>query len=67
MKVFIDKENSDYVEIKEDEKGNVNFSIRTKKNDNTNIIITAKLNEDILDKIIANLILLKSRNANEKK
>ena len=66
MKVFIDRENSDYVEIKNDGAGSVDLSIRTKKDSNSSIIITAKLNDEVLDKLITNLIILKSRAINEK-
>jgi len=66
MKVLIDKDSSDYIEIREDGKGNVDFSIRTTKEDGSSLIITAKLDNDIVDKVVANLILLKSRNPNEK-
>jgi hypothetical protein len=66
MKVYIDKDNHDYIEIKKDNDGNVDLSIRTKKDKKTGLVITAKLDLDSLDKIIANLILLKSRIVNEK-
>jgi hypothetical protein len=60
MKIFLDVENQEYLEVKSDDEGNVDLSLRT--NDSSRgIIITAKLKQDILDKLIANLILLKTR------
>jgi hypothetical protein len=61
MKVFLDKDSSDYIEVKNDNRGSVDLSIRTSSDLSSSIIITAKLNQDVLDKFIANLILLKSR------
>lgn len=66
MRVFIDKDNGDYVEAKTDGAGNVNLSIRTKKDTNASIIITAKLNDQVLEKLITNLVILKSKVVNEK-
>lgn len=61
MKVYIDKESSDYIETREDGKGSVDISIRAKTDNLSSVIITAKMNSDVLDKLIANLILLKSK------
>lgn len=64
MKVFVGKNNTDYIEAKQDGKGGVDLSIRTSA-DKKAFVITAKLNDDSLAKLIANLILLKSKIANE--
>lgn len=64
MKVFIDKDNHEYLEVKPDGAGNVDLSIRTSEN-SKGVIITAKLKREILDKLISNLILLKSKLSNE--
>lgn len=64
MKVFIDKDNHEYLEVKPDGFGNVDLSIRTSEN-SKGVIITAKLKREILDKLISNLILLKSKLPNE--
>lgn len=66
MKIFLDKDSNDYIEIKTDGFGNVDLSIRGKKELNTSMIITAKLNNDVLEKFITNLIILKSKVVNEK-
>ncbi len=65
MRVFVGKGNSEYVEAKQDGKGNVDLSIRTTPSDKKTVVITAKLNQDSLGTLIANLILLKSKIANE--
>ena len=65
MKVYVGKSNSEYVEAKQDGKGCIDLSIRTTPSDKKTVVITAKLNEDSLSKLIANLILLKSKIANE--
>lgn len=64
MKVFVGS-NTDYVEAKSDGKGSIDLSIRTTSSDRKVVLMTAKLNEDSLSKLIANLILLKSKIANE--
>jgi hypothetical protein len=61
MKVYVDKETSDYIETKDDGKGSVDISIRAKTDSLSSVIITAKMNSEVLDKVIANLILLKSK------
>jgi len=61
MKMYLDKESSDYIEVKNDSKKSVDLSIKTNTEDKKSIILTAKLDGDVLDKLIANLILLKSR------
>ncbi len=61
MKVYVDKDSSDYIETKEDGRGSVDISIRAKTDQSSTVIITAKMNSDVLDKVIANLILLKSK------
>ena len=66
MKIYVDKDASDYIETKSDGRGSVDLSIRAKADNSSSVIITAKLNSDVLDKVIANLILLKSRTLNEK-
>lgn len=65
MKIIVDKEAGDYLEIKSDGMGNVDFSVRTKTEVSKSIIITAKLNPEILDKLITNLIILKSKVVHE--
>lgn len=60
MKIYVDENRSDYIEVKEDGRGSVDISIRAKV-DTSNVIITAKMNSESLDKVIAQLILLKSR------
>lgn len=67
MKVFLNQDKNDYLEVKGDGEGCVDLSIRTLNNQKTSFIITAKLNTEVLDKIIANLILLKSQAINETK
>ena len=59
--MYLDKESSDYIEVKNDSKKSVDLSIKTNTEDKKSIILTAKLDGDVLDKLIANLILLKSR------
>jgi hypothetical protein len=66
MKVFVGS-TSDFIELKPDGKGNLDISIRTSSSDKKITMITAKLNEDSLGKLIANLILLKSKISNEQK
>lgn len=66
MRFNLDKgNNSEYIELDPDGKGNLDLSIRTSASDRRAILITAKLNPDVLDKLIANLILLKSKISNE--
>lgn len=65
MKVFVGS-TSDFIELKPDGRGNIDISIRT-SSDKKITMITAKLNEDSLGKLIANLILLKSKISNEQK
>ena len=67
MKVYLDQETSEYIETKNDGMGSVDLSIRTSTGRDNSIIITAKLDDDILDKLISNLILLKSRLPHEKR
>lgn len=64
MKIYIDKDNYDYLEIKSDGSGNIDLSIRTTQSEK-NMIITAKLNQHAIDKLIANLVLLKAKSTNE--
>jgi len=66
MKVYVDKDTSDYIQAKGDGRGSVDLSIRAKADGSSSVVITAKLSPDVLDKIITNLILLKSRALNEK-
>ncbi len=61
MKIILDNDSRDYVEIKEDNHGNVNLSIRTKKDPKTNIVISAKLTPDLLDKLITGLVTLRTK------
>lgn len=65
MKVYID--GSDYIEAKNDGRGSVDLSIRTSSNEKKSIIITAKLDSEVLDKLISNLIILKSKVISEEK
>lgn len=58
MKVFLNEEN--YIELKKNEEGEINLSIRTLTSNKTSYIITAKLSKEIVDKLIANLLLLKT-------
>lgn len=67
MKLIIDNESRDYIEAKEGFKNGVDLSIRTKNDDGSITLITTNLSQDILDKLIANLIYLKSKVINEKK
>jgi hypothetical protein len=60
MKVFVGESNGEYVEVKPDGRGSVDLSIRTSVEKKT-LVVTAKLDSDSLDKVIANLILLKSK------
>lgn len=66
MKVYVDKNSSDYIEVKRDGRGSVILSIRAKTTDTTNVLISAKMDPDTLDRVIANLILIKSRIIHEK-
>lgn len=67
MKVMLEKGTSEYVEAKLDGSGKLDLSIRTLASDRKAVLITAKLDDDQLGKLIANLILLKSRLANEER
>lgn len=58
MKIFIDQ--NSYLEVSVNNE-DVKLSIKTKKDDNTSIIISANLNEDRLDKLISELILLRTK------
>jgi len=66
MKIIVDRNSFDYIEVKGDGRGSVDLSIRAKSDKSSSVVITAKMSPDILDKVIANLILLKSRSLNEK-
>jgi hypothetical protein len=66
MKVFVSDNISDFIESKPDGRGNVDLSIRTYADSKKIVAITAKLDADRLDKLIANLILLKSKILSEK-
>ena len=65
MKIYVDKNSSDYIEISEDRLGSVDLSIRTKTNSRKSIIVTAKVSSDSLDKLISGLVILKSRLSDE--
>jgi hypothetical protein len=65
MKVMVGKTNAEYIEAKLDGSGKLDLSIRTHTSDKKAVLITAKLDTDQLDKLIANLILLKSKALNE--
>ena len=65
MKIFID--GSDYIEAKTDGLGSVDLSIRASSDDKSSLIITAKLNSELLDKFITDLIILKSKIPSEQK
>jgi hypothetical protein len=67
MKIMLDRKESDYLEIKQDNGGKLDLSIRTTNAERKSLIITAKLDFDAVDKIIANLILLKTKMTNEQK
>lgn len=58
MKISLDEQN--YIELNE-EKEEVSLSIKTKKDKTTTVLITAKLNSDHLDKLIANLVAMRAR------
>ncbi len=57
---------NDYVELKKQKDGIVDLSIRTSTEAKSTIIITAKLNQENLDKMLAHLMLLKAEVKNEK-
>jgi hypothetical protein len=65
LRVTLENGNTEYVETRPDGKGNLDLSIRTVASDRKVIMITAKLSSDNLDKLISNLISLKSRMINE--
>ena len=58
MKIKLDEHS--YIEIYEKNKG-VFLSIRTKKDDNSFILLTTKLDEDSIDSIVSALVGLKSK------
>lgn len=61
MKIYVDSDSGDYVEAKSDGLDAVKLSIRAKTSQNSSTIITASLGSEELDKLISNLILLKSK------
>lgn len=65
LRVSLENGNSEYVETRIDGKGGLDLSIRTVASDKKVIMITAKLSQDNLDKLISNLISLKSRMVSE--
>lgn len=58
MKIFIDQ--NSYIEVNINEL-DVKLSIKTKKDDNTSIIISTILDEEKLDKLISELVALRSK------
>ena len=60
MKIFIDQ--NSYLDVGNND-GYIKLSIKTKKNDNTSIIVTADLDEDKLDRLISELVALRAKNA----
>ena len=58
MKIKLDEHS--YIEIYEKNK-DVFLSIRTKKDDNSFILLTTKLDEDSIDSIVSALVGLKSK------
>ena len=62
MKTYF-SEGSDYIEIKRNARQSncAELSIRVKSKDNSSMIITANIDVDMMDKIIAELISIKSQ------
>jgi hypothetical protein len=60
MKIYVGKNSSEYVEAKTDGRGSVDLSIRTSVEKKI-MLITAKMDVDSLDKLIAHLIVLKTK------
>lgn len=58
MKIFIDQ--NSYIETSKN-KQFAKLSIKTKKNNDTSIIVTADLDEDKLDKLISELVSLRTK------
>jgi hypothetical protein len=63
MKIYLDN-NSNYIEIKKNKYGTVDLSIRANTEDKSSLIVTANLDEDTVDTIIATLITLKAEMSN---
>jgi len=61
MKIVVDNETRDYIEVKENFKKGIDLSIRARNLDKSSIIITANLNQEQLDKLITQLVILKSK------
>jgi len=59
MKLKLDDKN--YMEIAVDIEGKLNISIKARKNNNTIVLVTAKLNEEELDTLIKTLVFMKPK------
>jgi len=60
VKVFIDKSN--YIDIKPDKKSDtVTFVIKARKDKENSVLLTIKLTEEQVDKIISNLVTAKAK------
>jgi predicted transcriptional regulator len=63
MKIYLD-DNSNYIEIKKSKNELIDLSIRVNKEDKTSLIVTANLNIEAIDNIIATLITFKAESKN---
>jgi len=59
LKIIVDK--NSYIEIKADKNKKLNLIFKTKKDSKTTVVLTAKLNAEQLDQLIAKLVSLKTK------